>query len=223
MIETTTMLAVMFLLAGALSPIVSESIGTARAVKAANDAKMIATGMIQFERDLGPSAIVGGGGDGTGLAPRGAPPPEVLISEGDAPKVDGEQSQGGPIPRGSFGLSALGAVAVSRRGWRDAVAASIEDHLITNRAGYRLRTPDELTGWNGPYIAGRVRSDPWGSRYMINCLWLDGGITAADANGRARRAVFVLSAGANGVVETPFDQPISDAHVYGDDIAVRIQ
>jgi hypothetical protein len=58
---------------------------------------------------------------------------------------------------------------------------------------------------------------------MINSHWIDGGSSTADAQGHPRRAVFVVSAGANGIIETPFEQSIVDAHVYGDDIVIRIQ
>jgi hypothetical protein len=58
---------------------------------------------------------------------------------------------------------------------------------------------------------------------LINSRWLDGGSTPADAQGRTRKAVFVVSAGNNGVIETPFEQPITDAQAYGDDIVIRIQ
>ena len=49
-LETTVILSVLFILAGAMSPIVSESVNTARAVKAENDASMIAMGLINFRR-----------------------------------------------------------------------------------------------------------------------------------------------------------------------------
>ena len=55
-LETTVILSVLFILAGAMSPIVSESVNTARAVKARNDASMIAMGLINFQKDLGADA-----------------------------------------------------------------------------------------------------------------------------------------------------------------------
>jgi hypothetical protein len=97
------------------------------------------------------------------------------------------------------------------------------DHLVTNRHGYRFRRPGESGGWNGPYVSADVKGDPWGNQYMINSEWLDGGTTAADINGNERHAVFVVSAGSDGVIQTPFDQPISDARAVGDDIVIRIQ
>ena len=48
-IETTVILSVLFILAGVMSPIVGESVATARAVKAKNDASMIAMGLINLQ------------------------------------------------------------------------------------------------------------------------------------------------------------------------------
>ena len=92
-----------------------------------------------------------------------------------------------------------------------------------NRAGYRYRRPGEYGGWNGPYLSAPVPGDPWGNQYLVNTQFLDGGTTAADSTGRVRRAVFVVSAGGNGVIETPFEQPIVDAKAFGDDIVIRLQ
>lgn len=230
-VETATTLTVMFILAGALAPIVSDSVSTARAVKAANDSRLIATGMIQFERDLGSSVI----GDGAvsvsgGSAVAGAPGRRaaVLVSDGDEPEVSGESAADTPDFRKKFllnkpGLAAPQSGRAARRAWLEAATGLIDDHLITNRAGHRLKRPSDTAGWNGPYISAVIKSDPWGKRYLVNTGWLSGGASAADENGDMRRAVFVVSAGDNGVIDTPFDQPINDASLQGDDIGIRIQ
>jgi len=44
-----------------------------------------------------------------------------------------------------------------------------------------------------------------------------------DSNGTRLGAVFVLSAGPNGVIETPFYQARDNARLYGDDIGYRLQ
>jgi type II secretory pathway pseudopilin PulG len=74
--------------------------------------------------------------------------------------------------------------------------------------------------------AGRQRSegttDPWGNRYMVNVGALSG-LPHSDAAARVGRAVWVLSAGPNGIVETPFDQPADRAKLAGDDIGFRVR
>ncbi|MBI2187991.1 MAG: hypothetical protein HYU37_12880 [Acidobacteria bacterium] len=252
-IETTVILSVLFILAGAMSPIVSESVTTARAVKAKNDASMIAMGLINLQKDLGGDALAYGGAgvagamavrasDGLAMASAGmgsagfaAPTPMrlpgVLASAGDPPQTEDAGDGVGhasmlPVLNlfvRSGAASSAEATPVERRQWRETPAESLDDHLRTNRKGYRLRRPGEYGGWNGPYVSAELKGDPWGNQFLVNSQWLDGGSTAADGEGRPRRAVFVISAGNNGIIETPFEQPIIDARAYGDDIVIRIQ
>jgi type II secretory pathway pseudopilin PulG len=233
-IETTVMLSVLFVLAGAMSPIIADSVNTARAVKAKNDAAMVATGLLNFQKDVGADALAIGAA--TAVA-QSLGLPDVLESEGTVPATESANEDDLVDVVASTSATALiasPAQAASvrtnralrraqRRRWREVAAGSLDDHLTTNRRGYRERRPGEYAGWAGPYISAHVSGDPWGNQYMINSRWLDGGSTPADSQGRTRRAVFVVSAGNNGVIETPFDQPITDAQAYGDDIVIRIQ
>lgn len=231
-LETTVILSVLFILAGAMSPIVSESVNTARAVKAKNDASMIAMGLINLQKDVGADALNIGG---AGVAGPSLRLPDLLASQGGAPETeDAPTSESDATPMvsllaapGHSGVSltanARAATRAERRRWRDTPAGSLDDHLTSNRRGYRFRRTGEYGGWNGPYVSAEVKGDPWGRQFLINSQWLDGGSSTADAQGRIRRAVFVVSAGADGVVDTPFEQSIVDARAYGDDIVIRIQ
>ena len=231
-IETTVILSVLFILAGVMSPIVSESVTTARAVKARSDASMIAMGLINFQKDVGADALTMGGAAGPAQALR---LPDVLASDGNTPETEEReemQSIASVAPvlnllsRGSGRANDQGpprANVAQRRRWLEMNAGALNDHLMTNKRGYRFRQPGEYGGWNGPYLSAELRGDPWGNEFMVNSLWLDGGSSAADSHGHPRRAVFVVSAGGNGTIETPFEQSIIDARAYGDDIVVRIQ
>ena len=64
-------------------------------------------------------------------------------------------------------------------------------------------------------------TDPWGHQFLLNVVVLRA--ARPDAHAREQYAVFVISAGPNGVIETPFVQPASSARAYGDDVIVRIQ
>jgi hypothetical protein len=223
-----------------MSPIVSESVNTARAVKAKNDASMIALGLINLQKDVGADALnLSGaaiGGDPTGPSAGAALRlPDLLASQGSAPDLDDAQTSesdttpivpllAAPGHSGvSLTASTRSALRAQRRRWRETPAGALDDHLMNNRRGYRFRRSGEYGGWNGPYVSAEIKGDPWGRQFLINSQWLDGGSSAADAQGRIRRAVFVVSAGADGVVDTPFEQSIVDARAYGDDIVIRIQ
>ena len=225
-LETTVILSVLFILAGAMSPIVSESVNTARAVKTRNDAAMIAMGLINFQKDLGADAA----NYGAGVATQTLRLPALLASQGAAPETDDSRTRSSSLFAPLVGKPdtiqadpAQAALLAQRRRWREIAASALDDVLINNRSGYRYRRPGEYGGWNGPYISGEVKGDPWGNQYLINSQWLDGGSSTADASGRPRRAVFVVSAGADGVIDTPFEQSIVEARAYGDDIVTRIQ
>lgn len=231
-IETTVILSVLFILAGVMSPIVSESVTTARAVKAKNDASMIAMGLINLQKDLGGDALAYGAVAALSQELR---LPDVLATAGAAPVVEEEERESGAemptvtplLARPARGRGGNGDARetsrAQRRKWFELSSGALDDHLMTNRKGYRFRRPGEYGGWNGPYLSAEVSGDPWGNQYLVNSLWLDGGASAADSEGRPRRAVFVVSAGADGVIQTPFEQPITDARPYGDDVAIRIQ
>jgi len=236
-IETTVILSVLSILAGVMSPIVSESVTTARAVKAKNDASMIAMGLINLQKDVGGDALGYGGvvrgasalSMAVNMAANVVNAPamaDVLASAGDQPETE-DPSENAPssssrmlLARPSGGRADSGEAP--RRQWLERVD-SLDAHLRSNERGYRFRKPGEYGGWNGPYVSAEIKGDPWGNQYMINTRWLDGGSTAADSQGRPRRAVFVVSAGNNGVIETPFEQSIVDAQAHGDDIVIRIQ
>ncbi len=223
-VEMTVVLSVMFILAGVMSPIVSESVATARAVRAKNDATMIAAGIVNFQKDLSGDA----GGFGASRAAALPELPAVLMTAGTEPIT--EEAESAPPRGGHKDASALAQGATdevpapveNRRAWLQAGRDRLEDHLVHNRRGYRVRNPGEYGGWNGPYVNAALKGDPWGNSYLVNTAFLRGS-TAGDGRGGIRRAVFVVSAGADGILQTPFDQPLTEAKAYGDDIVVRIQ
>jgi type II secretory pathway pseudopilin PulG len=198
LIELTVVLAVVVTLALVLTPSIANSINDARMARARNDCQTIASGIYQFFRDTGYfplwRAAQGGGA--------GAPAHrlQLLVGRGNIPLED---------------VPTL---------WTTGAAGGLTEQLVTNTPGYAMRTPTSQFGWNGPYFSSELASDPWGNRYMVNVALIDLSPGAATANGRAKMAVWVLSAGPNGVIETPFAASILTAtQAGGDDIATRIQ
>lgn len=59
--------------------------------------------------------------------------------------------------------------------------------------------------------SARMEPDPWGNQYLVNTSGLVRGAT-----------VWVLSAGPNGIVDTPFDAP-GGSQPAGDDVGARIR
>jgi hypothetical protein len=115
---------------------------------------------------------------------------ELLVSSGDLPAL------------GSGGDPRWLALLDERR------VGLLRDHLVTNDARYastRGRSAVSATGWRGPYVDGTIGPDPWGHRYAVNARTLMAG-GSLDA--------FVLSAGPNGLVETPYE---ADGVVAGGD------
>jgi hypothetical protein len=99
----------------------------------------------------------------------------------------------------------------------------MEDFLLTNACELPLKRAGIGMGWNGPYFNSQLGSDPWGNQYLVNVSFLDTQAGAGDAEGSARKAVLVISAGPNQIIETPFSQPVSGAYIYGDDIVARVR
>lgn len=129
----------------------------------------------------------------------GGPRVELLVSGGEVPQA------GGPATAAwTRGVDAAGAVD------------QLERHLVLNEPagnpGYSWQLPNRSSGpgWRGAYLKGDIGADPWGRRYAVNVKYLG-----------LKRDVLVLSAGADGVVETPFDA--RNLKYGGDDIAVLVQ
>lgn len=71
----------------------------------------------------------------------------------------------------------------------------LDDHLVSNEAGYASPAGRGLTGWRGAYLDGPVGADPWGNRFATNVVTL--------ATPGASDTV-VLSAGPDGTANVPF-------------------
>lgn len=196
LIELTVVLAVIVTLALILTPSIANFINDSRMARARTDCQTIAAAIVQFYRDTGffPQwAVAQNGGPG---------PPQmrlqVLMTQGYAPLEDQ------PSP------------------WSTGLSDLLADQLLINAPGWAMRTATSQFGWNGPYLSSELQSDPWGNRYLVNIGMIDTAPGVQTASG-PKAAVWVLSAGPNGTVETPFSRPVTNAALAGDDIGIRIQ
>ena len=220
LIEVTVMLVVLMALTGALVPVVGDSIDSARFVRARNDLSQLAVALANFQRDVGP-LVFDGSRLGQFQTVNSLKAVEVLVSDGELPGIaDG-------VPVGTLGPGlfldpsvATGSPALS--GWvTDPATDRCDLHLRVNGRRYVERPIGPSNGWNGPYISKPLGADPWGHAYLINTGFLRG--LPPRAGRCAHCAVYAISAGPNGLIETPFQQPFANANLLGDDLAVRIQ
>ncbi|MEK6743343.1 MAG: type II secretion system protein GspG [Nitrospirota bacterium] len=97
-----------------------------------------------------------------------------------------------------FGEGALPS-GLAAQGYDQTTSVSLDDYLAIDGTGcYGAR-------WKGPYLA-HTSADPWGNAYFINAGNFAGG------------AVWILSAGPNGTIETPAGAPV----LQGDDVGIMV-
>ena len=220
LVEVTVMLIVLMALAGALVPVVSDSINSARVVRAKNDLSQLAVALTNFQRDVGPFVF-----DGSRLRQAQTVSSlkivDVLVSDGDLPGV----ALTVPVETlgpGQFLDPSVGTGSSALQPWIGSPATDRLDlHLRINGRSYVLGQSGPGMGWNGPYLSKPVAADPWGRAYLVNTGFLRG--LPPRAGWCTLCAVYAISAGPNGVIETPFQQPIANANALGDDLVVRIQ
>jgi prepilin-type N-terminal cleavage/methylation domain-containing protein len=197
LIELTVVLAVIVTLALILTPSITSFINDSRVARTQADVKVVASALTQFYKDNGffPQwSLANGGGPGTA-----ANKVDLLVSPGNVPTQ--------------------GAASTWTTGSTDALT----NQLLANAPNYALKTATATFGWNGPYLSSGVGADAWNNRYSVNVGLIDTTQGAQTGAGAAKNAVWVISAGANGSIETVYAQTITAAVAGGDDIALRVQ
>jgi general secretion pathway protein G len=206
LIELTIVLAVIVTLALVLTPSIANIIQDSRVARANSDCKQIANAVVQFYKD-------------TGFFPQWA----RTLDGGPGEAADRLTLVVGPgnTPQGRLTDPALQGwlVQPAERG-----VGSLADQLMSNGIGYLMRSPSVPLGWNGPYLSSPIGADPWNNRYMANVGLLDTSQGVQTASGAVKSAVWVISAGPDGVLQTPFNLPVTRVQTQlGDDIGFRIQ
>jgi len=205
LLEITLVLAVIAILGFVLAPSLLNFLNQSRQARAQNDVEVIADAVHEF-----------------------------FIDNGFFPQfADAARTQ--PI-RLLVSLGAAGNAGAGAAGWTDTDPSAIDliaNQLVNNRpsyggVGYPLRTSASGTGWNGPYLADTLQSDPWGNRYVINVEFLSVMPGPIEIDGaQEKRAVWAMSAGPDGVFDTLYpdttQQVLSFAAASPADIARRIQ
>lgn len=140
-------------------------------------------------------------------------PVGLLIGDGHAPALNGQS----PGASGAPWLLAAGDSFEQSAEYTGTLhhfpVDTLANHLLYNtpsgEPSRSYRTPtdgaDDLFAWRGPYMADRIDPDPWGNRYMANVFSLY--VPRGTEGGEFRSAVVCYSAGADGEVDTAFNQP----------------
>jgi len=173
---------------------VAVRVNQARIGRAERDVTVIAEAIQRFERDNGflPAWTRASSG-GPGPA---AERVDLLVGPGAMPRV----ADGAGV------------------GWRSGRTDALERQLIDNAPGYTRPSSAERQGWQGPYLPAPPTADPWGNRYLVIIGAAGGQVESPGVPGAAS----VISAGPNGVLETPY-QTGGVATLPGDDIGVRFR
>jgi prepilin-type N-terminal cleavage/methylation domain-containing protein len=201
--EVIIAVALVAIMAVAIAPPLIKNLNEGKVARAQSDAAVIAGSIMQFYKD-------------TGTWP--------LQNDADAAfdltRLAGNTSLGGGdtgIPAGLAGVAGSG----NWDSWGQ--VGSLSDQLIRNATDtvdplYPETTrPHEQPGWAGPYL-DREPLDPWGHPYVVNIRYLNPNVAGAE-----NHSVMVLSAGPNGVFETPFQDAATEEQYGGDDVGAVIR
>lgn len=203
LVEATIILMVLMLLTGVLAPSINDYVNDAKHLKSKEDCEAIGQAVARMARDLGP-CFKWNGRDRCTKQNR----VDILFSDGKV--VDHEDL--GPE-----------AVNFESEDIRDSVinwgcyatqnADHIERHLVRNARQYPVagaRGANWHLGWRGAYLSPVIGPDPWGHRYLVNSVFLAVAEDAGPGRGEGKRGggwsrdALCISAGPNGIYETPF-------------------
>ena len=197
LIELTVVLAVLVTLALVLTPSITNFINDSRVARTKADTQTIAAAVVQFYKDNGffPQWSAANAG-GPGLP---ADLVDLIVGPGNVPTVAAANT------------------------WTTGTTDTLGNQLLANAPAYTLKNATAAYGWNGPYLSNVINADAWNNRYMINVGLIDTTQGTQTALGATKQAVWVISAGANGIIETAYLQDMTTAVLGGDDIGVRLQ
>jgi len=224
MIEIIVILAVLGVMAAVLAPVVLNYLDDSRKSKAESDVKTLGGSILRLTRDVGHFPLYKDGAKTTGGSEI-----DLLVGPGNDP-VDGTGkwlSSGGSGTFPGQGEGVQGGFPGQGKGVQrgfpgqgpgvSAVTDNLENHLTRNAPGGSTSNPYPVTGplaWRGPYLE-KITEDSWGNRYLVNIR---------NAHPDQAKAVWVLSAGPNGIIETDPDAATDAGPTPGgDDIAIRLR
>jgi prepilin-type N-terminal cleavage/methylation domain-containing protein len=132
--------------------------------------------------------------------------------------VDGQKVPGGETYNILYSEQGDVPVSLDPKWLSTEKADLIENHLVANEPNYKEKKKlRDKHGWNGPYIEYPMPPDPWGNKWYINVEFLNEKI-----NPSQKHRVWILSAGPNETIDTPYEQLQTIDQLQGDDIGLAI-
>ena len=240
LVEATIIVMMVATLTAVIAPSASDYLEDARHTSAKEDVEAIGAAVLNVLRDTGSRCLRLAGTTECTITNR----VDLLVSGGNDPV--GVTASDVTIPDGN--AVASGGTSLNWLPDSDAPASSqrstLDEQLVLNSmatpytaAGFTGGGgPRSKLGWRGAYLNGPVSSDPWGTKYQVNTVFLtvasdaiDSAITPDQSQEGLREAgwqrdVLVLSAGTNRNVSTSFGGTASGGVAAdGDDVVYVIK
>jgi Tfp pilus assembly protein PilE len=215
LVEATIILAVLASLASILAPSIGRYAQDARQTEARKDVGTIAASLERMLTDLGETEVLR---DGNGASTTDAPSHastnrvDLLVSDGNTPTLT--VSRATPNSNGTDWTTSVNNTFVqkldyylisntpsntSANAYRTYTEMSVSSHFDPSSGA----TYNSEYAWRGAYVTGPIGPDPWGDRYAVNVEFLEHPAGTGPLGNV--KDVFVLSAGADTVIETRYD------------------
>ena len=212
LVEVTIILLVLVILSGILLPTIERFIDLARYVKVKEDVGMIAAVIELWKVDNCTRIFKVNGASGSQSSDNRV---DLLVSAISPATGIPDTGMFAPVGVGSSATSDSNWLAVYTGAAGAFNVDTMDNQLVTNTpmGGGKYPSPGVSPvscGWRGAYISGPIGPDPWGTRYMANVMFL----------GSSPNDVFVLSAGPDKIVQTPFQ--VDGASAKEDDLIALI-
>jgi len=206
LIEIVIAVAVVAILAAAISPMVFRHLEDAKVSKAQSETEIISQAILGYYKDVGAWPVTNTNGPGGNGVQR-------LVSSTN-------------LPSGASTTAAAGAARWSTYG----TSKPLGDYLYYNnpdddssatgngadQAGQDWPTSGRVS-WKGPYLDSYEILDPWGNAYVVNARFFPTG----SYTGQRRHKVFVMSAGPDGVWSTTWEDNTTE-DILDDDIGTVV-
>ncbi len=202
LIEIVIAVAIVAIFAAALSPMVFRHLEDAKVTRAKNETETISAAILGYYKDTGRWPFTNANGPSGNVIDR-------VVTSTLVPSTAGTGAGAGAANWGTYGNHKnIGDYLYFNNPDNDSSPTGNN----ANQAGQDWSTIGDLA-WKGPYVGGYELKDPWGNAYVVNARYLPGG----HYTGTIRHKVFVLSAGPDGMWQTPFSDNTTE-DVMGDDI-----